>query len=95
MKFTRGRLILIGAALAGAVFALQGGQFSTIDLLGQRSRIAKLSAALDSLRVGNDSLLKYRKALATDVRLQERIAREEWGMVKEGERLYRMVEGGK
>jgi cell division protein FtsB len=75
-----------------AWFAVQGGEYSSWDLLAQRSARRHLQATIDSLRAQVDSLDRYRKALLTDPALQERIAREEFGMVKgDKELLYRFT----
>jgi cell division protein FtsB len=48
---------------------------------------------VDSLRHEVDSLTALRRAVATDPALQERIAREEFGMVRgDKELLYRFAE---
>ena len=86
--------IAIAAGLVGAlVFAVQGGEYGTRDLLRQRVRRAKLVAAIDSLQHVVDSLSRYKHRLETDPVLQERIAREEFGMVRGNkELLYRFGE---
>ena len=82
-----------GALILGAlVFALQGGEYGTLDLVRQRARRASLQTAVDSLRREVDSLAAYERAIARDPKVQERIAREEFGMVRDGELLYRFVE---
>ena len=74
------------------LFAVQGGQFGTNDLLAQRSRAARLRAQIDSLRREVDSLARVKKAILTDSAVQERIAREEFGMVRgDKELLYRFT----
>ena len=79
--------------LAAAVFAVQGGEYGTSDLFRQRARREQLRAAVDSLRREVDSLAAHRRAVATDPVVQERIAREEFGMVRgERELLYRFAE---
>ena len=91
---TRARRIVIGAVvLAALVFAVQGGEYGTRDLLRQRARRARLVGAIDSLQRVVDSLKKYKHRLETDPALQERIAREEFGLVRgEKELLYRFAE---
>src|SRR5258708_33490237 len=86
-----GRRILGGAILvAVGIFAVQGGEWGTFDLLRQRTHLDRLSHDVDSLRHEVDSLKKYEKRLETDPALQERIAREEFGMVKgDRELIYR------
>ena len=80
-------VLIIAAALA---FAVQGGEYSTMDLLRQRSERAQLVRSIDSLTRVVDSLQRYRERLLRDAKLQERVAREEFGMVRgEKELLYR------
>ena len=84
------RLILALILLGGLLFAVQGGEYSSMDLWRQRARKAMLSAQADSLRHEVDSLRKMAKAIQTDPATQERIAREEFGMVRGNkEVLYR------
>ena len=88
------RRLLVGAG-AGAVvlFAVQGGEFGTTDLVSQRARKRALERDIDSLRAAVDSLTKVREAVLTDRAVQERIAREEFGMVRGNkEILYRFAE---
>ena len=80
--------------LAAAFFAVQGGEYGTTDLFSQRARRATLAVVVDSLRQEVDSLRRYRDAIARDPAVQERIAREEFGMIRSGELLYRFAEPG-
>jgi cell division protein FtsB len=89
------KLVIWGVLLlAAAVFAVQGGEYGTTDLFSQRARRATLAAVVDSLRLEVDSLRGYRDAIARDPVVQERIAREEFGMIRTGELLYRFAEQG-
>lgn len=79
-----GALVLAG----GLVFALAGGEYGTLDWLelrrqerGEQRTIAELTAEVDSLK-------RFAKAIETDRRLMEKIAREEFGMIRKGEFLY-------
>ena len=76
------RLLWLAVALAALVFTVQGGEYGTSDLLRQRARKRSLELAIDSLRREVDSLDRWRKALASDPAVQERIAREQFGMVR-------------
>lgn len=87
---TARKLILAFLALA-LLFALQGGEYSTWDFLTlkrqereERARIAELEPEVDSLR---------REAIAVerDPAIQERLARELYGMLKPGEFLYNII----
>ena len=76
-----------------AAFAVQGGEYGTTDLLAQRRRHAATAAAIDTLERQVDSLRLLERRLRTDPVLQERVAREEFGMVRgERELLYRFVD---
>ncbi len=82
-----------GAAAAAAAFAVQGGEYSTTDLRAQRARRAALLAEVDTLTRVVDSLRTLERRLRTDPVLQERVAREEFGMVRgDKELLYRFAE---
>ena len=87
------RALIALAALGVIVFAVQGGEWGTLDLLRQTTRLARIKHEVDSLNHEVDSLKKYKLLLQTDPVMQERIAREEFGMVKGNkEILYRYTE---
>ncbi|MDB4881596.1 MAG: Septum formation initiator [Gemmatimonadetes bacterium] len=87
------RVLIAAGAFAALVFAVQGGEYGTRDLVRQRQRKARLTASIDSLQHVVDSLRRYKKRVETDPVLQERIAREEFGMVRgTKEILYRIAE---
>jgi cell division protein FtsB len=82
--------LVIAAALA---FAVEGGEYGTSDLLRQRLRERRLRAEIDSLSRAVDSLRRYKRRVETDPKVQERIAREEFGLVRGNkELLYRFAE---
>jgi cell division protein FtsB len=85
------RLVKWLLIVAGVLFAVQGGEYGTTDLLRQRTRERDLRHQVDSLQRMVDSLGRYEKAVETDPAEQERIAREEFGMIRAGERLYRFA----
>jgi cell division protein FtsB len=87
------RLLVAAGVVAALWFAVEGGEYGTRDLLRQKQRKARLQAATDSVQRVVDSLRRYKKRLETDPVLQERIAREEFGMVRgDKEILYRIAE---
>ena len=86
------RILFWGVVVAALVYAVQGGEWGTDDLLAQRSRAARLRAQIDSLKHDIDSLGNVKKSILTDAAVQERIAREEFGMVRgDKELLYRFT----
>ena len=88
---------LVALAIIGALlFAVQGGEWGTWDLWRQRQQLARLKVTVDSLQHEVDSLKVYKKALETDPVLQEKIAREEFGMVRGSkELLYRFSDSAR
>ena len=86
------RIIFWCVVVAAVVFAVQGGEWGTSDLLSQRARATRLRAQIDTLTRDVDSLARVKKAILTDPVVQERIAREEFGMVRgDKELLYRFA----
>jgi cell division protein FtsB len=83
------------AALAALIFALyfgiQGGEYGTTDLLALRRQEAAEQAQVIRLQQVVDSLARDANAIEHDLRVQERVARERFGMIRRGELLYRLV----
>ena len=82
------------ALIAIAVyFAVQGGEYSTRDLYVLDRRTRTVTQQVDSLQHQVDSLGRFLKLVKTDSATMERIAREEFGMVRgDKEILYRFGE---
>ncbi len=67
------------------------GEYSTVDWLKLRSQLELERDSVASLRVQVDSLARVARALETDPATQERVAREQFGLIRNGEILYRIV----
>jgi cell division protein FtsB len=90
---TRARQVVLAVvALGMAGYAVEGGEYGTSDLLALRAQVRTERAALDRLRHEVDELQREKRALAQDPRVQERVARELYGMIRQGEVLYQVVE---
>ena len=88
--------IVFWLVVAGAIFfAVQGGEYSTMDLWRQRQRKIRLQSETDSLTREVDSLRQVVKAVQTDRATQERIAREEFGMVRGDKEIVYRLDGQK
>jgi cell division protein FtsB len=85
------RSLGVVAALAMAGFALQGGEYSTVDLLRLKRQVREERDSIVRLRSDVDSLTRFERALKTDPATQERVAREVFGMIRPGEILYQVV----
>jgi cell division protein FtsB len=74
-----------------AYYAVEGGEYGTMDLLALRKQARGEREAIARLRLEVDSLVREQQALATDPVVQERVARELYGMIRPGEILYQVV----
>ncbi len=74
-------------------FAVQGGEYSTRDLYVLHRRTGTTTRQVDSLQRQVDSLGRFLRLVRSDSATMERIAREEFGMVRgDKEILYRFGE---
>lgn len=85
--------VMAGSLVAVATYyGFWGGEYSAFDLgrlaLRQQEEVSRLAVA----RAENDSLRALAAALESDPATIERVARERFGMVRDGEVLYRFVE---
>jgi cell division protein FtsB len=81
-------LAVIGLAV---LFALEGGEYSTLDLFKLEREAADEAAEVRRLQGVVDSLTRAANAIERDPRVQERVARESFGMIRKGEFLYKLV----
>jgi cell division protein FtsB len=88
---TRARWAALAALAFLLYFGIQGGEYATTDLLALRRQEASERTQVQRLRVVVDSLQKEAVAIEHDLRTQERVARERFGMIRRGELLYRLV----
>jgi cell division protein FtsB len=88
---TLGRWAVIAGLAFALYFALQGGEYGTFDLIQLRREEAEERANVERLKQLVDSLGRMATAIERDPRMQERVARERFGMLRKGEFLYRMV----
>jgi cell division protein FtsB len=80
------------AAVAFALyFAIQGGEYGTTHLLELRREVRREEDQVARLKVVVDSLERAARAIQRDPRTQERVAREAFGMIRQGEHLFRIV----
>jgi cell division protein FtsB len=88
---TPGRWAIVAGLAFALYFALQGGEYGTLDLLQLRRETAAERENVARLQRMVDSLTAVALGIEKDPRVQERVARERFGMLKKGEFLYRLV----
>jgi len=90
VKLTRTQVI-VGVMALALLFAVQGGEYSTWDLLTLRREEREEKARIAELTVAVDSLEKEAIAVERDPATQERLARELYGMLRKGEFVYNIL----
>ena len=85
------RVFGILAVVAMAGFAVEGGEYGTVDLLKLKAQVRGERDSIVRLRTDVDSLTRLEQALRTDPATQERLARQVFGMIRPGEMLYQVV----
>jgi cell division protein FtsB len=81
-----------GIVLAALYFLLLGGEYTFLDLWRIDRAEKREVVELDAVRAEVEALQVRVDSLANDSATLERIAREDYGLIKDGERLYRFVE---
>lgn len=87
------RTLLPGLLLLSVYYAFFGGRFSMFEVHAAGGELEAATAELERLRAENDSLRARADALENDPLVLERLAREEFGMIRDGERFYRIDRG--
>jgi cell division protein FtsB len=88
---TPGRWAIVAGLAFALYFALQAGYYGTFDLLALRREVAEERDSVIRLQQMVDSLTDVATGIEKDPRVQERVARERFGMLRKGEFLYRLV----
>jgi cell division protein FtsB len=88
---TVARLTMLAALVFALYFAVQGGEYGTLDLLKLRREVAAEQEKVALLKRAVDSLGREAMAIEHDPRVQEHVAREQFGMIRRGELLYKLV----
>ena len=83
---------LLGAVvvLLALIYGIMGGEYSTFDWLALRRQEQAETRAIARLTAEVDSLKRYARQVQTDRRLMAQLARENFGMIRRGEFLYRL-----
>ena len=87
-----GRFLLAGLLGLAVYYAVFGGEYSLIEVRQIRREIVARERELTELRRSLDSLQAWVDSLQNDSATLERLARERFGMIRDGEVLYRLAE---
>ncbi len=76
--------------IVGLAFGFMGGEYSTFDWRQLKRSVRAEEESVERLRWETDSLARAADALETDSATIERAAREDLGMLRDGEILFRV-----
>ncbi len=74
-----------------AFFVLLGGVYEAVRLIQLHLEERDLEEEIEQLEEGNHERRKVRDGLAKDPGVIEKAAREELGLIKEGDRVFRII----
>ncbi len=86
------RLLLVAVVPVALYFLLLGGEYSLFDLRRAEAELELRRDEMRQLHQSIDSLNARIHALDSNDETLERIARERYGFIRDGETLYRIVE---
>ncbi|MEZ4415022.1 MAG: septum formation initiator family protein [Gemmatimonadota bacterium] len=86
-----GRYLLPAVFGIALYFVVFGGEYTIFDVRRARAEIEETEAELARLRHVNDSLRAWADSLNNDPAVLERIARERFGFIRDGEVLYQVA----
>lgn len=87
-----GRLLVPGLLLAAVYYAVFGGEYTMFELREARASLETERIVLTQVKGQIDSLAAWADSLESDATTIERIAREDFGMIRDGETLYRFAD---
>ena len=85
-------LVLVGVLALALYFAVLGGDYSVFEARQAEARLAATRAKIGSVRHEIDSIRARIDSLNSSDEALERFAREQYGFIRDGEYLYRIVE---
>jgi len=86
----RRRRLALGVGIAILIYMFVGGDYGIYKIWRQKRRITQLEREIEVLKVENVRLEREVSLLERDLSYVEKIARERYGMVKEGEIVYKV-----
>jgi len=85
------RFLCPALVVLAVYYAFFGGEYSVFEVRSARTSSERARAELSTLQAQNDSLSAWADSLETDSATLERVAREQYGMIRDGEVLYRFA----
>lgn len=90
VRLGRWRHLLVAVVLGGAAYLFLAGDDGLFRLRERRRELEEVEVEAARLAAENDSLRQVLWRLENDLDYVEKVAREEYGLSKKGERVYRL-----
>lgn len=90
----RWRALVVGLLAAAGLYLFFSGEDGYFRVRAKKEQLAQLQQRVGALEAENDSLRHLLWRLDNDLDYVEKVAREEFGMVRPGESVYRIERGG-
>ena len=84
-------LLAIGFVAAAGLYLFLSGEAGYVRVHAKKQELAQLRQRIEILEIQNDSLKYQLWQLDNDIDYIEKVAREEFGMARPGEHVYRIV----
>lgn len=89
-RLNRKRFIIGSLIGIPALLYLIFGSHGILQRIELQNRIAELQSQIETVKTDNERLTAEAKALESDPKMIEKVAREKYGMAREGETVYRI-----
>ena len=91
LKKKKRRKLIIWTIIGGALLTLITGNYGAYQIMKINRQKAELISEIEGLNKEQERLTKDRERSKTDLAFIEKIAREKYSMIREGERVYQMI----
>ena len=91
IKKKKRRKVLLWSAIGAAVLTIITGNYGAYQIMKINRQKSELTAEIEVLKKEQLLLIKNRERVQTDLVFIEKIAREKYSMIREGEHVYQMI----
>ncbi|MBX7152772.1 septum formation initiator family protein [bacterium] len=91
LKKKKRRKIVLWAVAVIASLTVIGGNYGLYQIMKINNQRSALVQSIEKLKQEQTALLQEREKLKSDLKHIEKVAREKYGMVREGERVYQVI----
>lgn len=90
-KKKKRRKIVLWTVIAVASLTVIGGNYGLYQIMKIDRQKSALLQSIERLKQEQTALMLEREKLKSDLKYIEKVAREKYGMVREGERVYQVI----